>query len=108
MPQPWSSQLAADVRRERSRLLVTFVELRATLRQVDTSAFAEGEMERSRLLRETETDYVALVAASADGINLERRLEAADREATQREVDAAAVMLEQLRELVRALRHRLP
>lgn len=89
-------------------MLVTVVELRATLRRADTSVFAEGEMERSRLLDETQTDYVVLVAAGADGINLERRLEAADREATQREVDAAAVMLEQLRELVRALRRRLP
>jgi hypothetical protein len=48
---PWSSQLAADLRDERVVLLVTFLELRALLRNADESAFAGGAAERARLLR---------------------------------------------------------
>ncbi len=105
---PWSSQLAADLRAERTRLLVAFVELRALLRQADESRFAEGYVERACLLDETETAYVALVSAGAEAARLEAVLDAADRESTQREVDSAALILRQLRELVQELNRRLP
>jgi hypothetical protein len=82
MPRPWSSQLAADLRRERERLLFAFVELRAALRNTDESAFAGGASERTRALEETETDYLSLVVAGAEGVALETLLETADREAT--------------------------
>lgn len=108
MPTPWSSQLAADLRRERERLSFAFVELRATLRRTEDSEFPEGAAEHARLLDETETDYVSLVAAAADALQLETELETADREATELEVDSAGLLLEQLRELVTALWHRLP
>jgi hypothetical protein len=108
MPRPWSSQLAGDLRRERERLSLAFVELRAMLRRSEPSAFADGATEHARLLDETENDYVSLVAAAAEALQLETVLEAADREATQREYDSASVLLEQLRELVVALWHRLP
>lgn len=108
MPTPWSSQLAADLRRERHRLSLAFVELRATLRRTGDSEFADGATERARLLDETETDYVSFVAAAADALQLETQLETADREATEREVDSASLLLEQLRELVAALWRRLP
>jgi hypothetical protein len=108
MPAPWSSQLAADLRRERERLSLAFVELRATLRRTGASEFADGAAERARLLDETETDYVSLVAAAVDALQLETQLETADREATKREVDSASLLLEQLRELVTALWRRLP
>jgi hypothetical protein len=108
MPRPWSSQLAGDLRRERERLSFAFVELRAILRRTEASAFADGPAERARRLDETETDYVSLVAAAAEALQLETVLEAADREATDREVDSASVALEQLRELVVALWDRLP
>jgi hypothetical protein len=105
---PWSSQLAADLRDEHVQLLFAFLELRARLRKIDESAFAGGAAERARLLDETETDYVALASAGAAAARLEAVLDAADREATQREVDSGAVILEQLRELVGALSRRLP
>lgn len=108
MSRPWSSQLAADIRRERSRLLVAFVELRVVLRRTDDAAFEGGAPERARRLDDTETDYVALVSVGAAAAQLEAVLDTADRESTQREVDSADVALQQLRELVRALRRRLP
>jgi hypothetical protein len=108
MPTPWSSQLAADLRRERERLSFAFVELRATLRRTGDSAFADGAAERARLLDKTETDYVSLVAAAAGTLQLETELETADREATELEVDSASLLLEQLHELVTALWRRLP
>jgi hypothetical protein len=108
MPRPWSSQLAGDLRRERERLLFAFVELRAALRQTDASAFADGANDRTRALQETEADYLSLVVAGAEGVALETLLETADRETTQREVESARLILEQLRELVVALLHRLP
>jgi hypothetical protein len=108
MPRPWSSQLAGDLRRERKRLSLAFIELRATLRRTEAASFADGADEQTRLVNETETDYVSLVAAAAESLQLETLLEAADREATQREVDAATLVLEQLRELVVALSRRLP
>jgi hypothetical protein len=108
MPTPWSSQLAADLRRERERLSFAFVELRATLRRTGDSEFADGAVERTRLLDETETDYVSLVEAAADALQLETEFETADREATKLEVDSASLLLEQMRELVTALWRRLP
>ncbi|MGH2873316.1 MAG: hypothetical protein ACRDL5_12760 [Solirubrobacteraceae bacterium] len=108
MPTPWSSQLAADLRRERERLSFAFVELRATLRRTKDSEFADGAADRARLLDETDTDYVSLVAAAADALQLETELETADREATELEVNSASLLLEQLRELVTALWRRLP
>jgi hypothetical protein len=108
MPRPWSSQLAGDLRRERERLSFAFVELRATLRRTEPSAFADGATEHARLLAETETDYLSLVTAAAEALQLETVLEAADREATEREVDSATLVLEQLRDLAVALWHRLP
>jgi hypothetical protein len=54
MSPPWSSELAGTLRRDRQRLLVAFVELRAQLRNTDATEFDGGEDERSRLLGETE------------------------------------------------------
>jgi hypothetical protein len=47
MSRPWSSQLAADLRRDRVRSLVAFVELRSELRQTTASDFEGAEVERS-------------------------------------------------------------
>jgi len=88
--------------------VVAFVELRATLRRTEPSAFADGATEHARLLAETETDYLSLVTAAAEALQRETVLEAADREATEREVDSATLVLEQLRDLAIALWHRLP
>jgi hypothetical protein len=106
MPTRGSSQLAADLRRERERLTSAFVELRATLRRTGNAEFAAGANERARLLDETETDYISLVAAAADALQLETQRETADREATERKVDSAGLVPEQLRELVTAGRVR--
>jgi hypothetical protein len=108
MPGPWSSQLAGDLRRERERLLFAFLELRAALRNTDDAAFPGGAAERALLLGETETDYVSLVTTSAEAVRLEASLESADREATDRELDIATLLIEQLQELVVALARRLP
>ena len=108
MPGPWSSQLAANLRRDRVRSLVAFVELRSELRQTTDSDFDGGAVERSRALVDTEHDYVALVAAGAEAVQLEAQLEAADREASDREVDLAALVVAQLQELVNAVAERLP
>jgi hypothetical protein len=62
--------------------------------------FPGGEDERSRLLRETEHDSVALVSAGAEAVRLETMLERADREVTGREADTAALVIAQMRELV--------
>ena len=56
MPGPWSSELAAALRRDREELLVAFVALRAQLRDADPEEFDGGEAERLRLLQETEHD----------------------------------------------------
>ncbi len=108
MPGPWSSQLAGDLRRERERLLFAFVELRAALRNTEDSVFPGGAAERARLLEETETDYMSLVTAGAEAAHLEKLLEAADREASNRELNTADVLLAQLSELVLALFKRMP
>ena len=108
MPRPWSSELSAALRRDREELQVAFVALRAQLRAVDPEHFDGGDEERSRLLDETERDYVALVAAGAEAARLESTLERADREATEREVDLEAILVRQLRELVVAVAARLP
>src|SRR5690349_10863221 len=62
---PWSSQLAANLRRDRVRYLLAFVELRSELRQTTDSDFSGGAVQRSRALDEAEHDYVALVASGA-------------------------------------------
>jgi hypothetical protein len=108
MSGPWSSQLAADLRRDRVRYLVAFVELRSELRQTTDSDFEGGVVERLQALDETEHDYVALVATGAEAAQLEAQLEAADREASDREADLAALVVAQLQELVNAVAGRLP
>jgi hypothetical protein len=108
VPRPWSSEFSAALRRDREELQVAFVALRAQLRAVVPEHFDGGDEERSRLLDETERDYVALVAAGAEAARLESTLERADREATEREVDLEAILVRQLRELVAAVAARLP
>ncbi|MBV8988715.1 MAG: hypothetical protein JOY58_18245 [Solirubrobacterales bacterium] len=108
MPGPWSSELAAALRRDREELLVVFVAYRSQLRNTAPNEFPGGEDERLRLLQETEHDYVALVSAGAQAARLEAMLERADREATEREVDLEAILVRQLRELVAAVVARLP
>jgi hypothetical protein len=108
VPRPWSSELAAALRRDREELLVAFVAYRARLRNAEPNEFAGGEDEHLRLLHETEHDYVALVSAGAEAARLETTLERADREATEREVDLEAILVRQLRELVAAVVARLP
>ncbi len=104
MSGPWSSQLAANLRRDRVRSLVAFVELR----QTTDPDFERGAVERSQALDETEHDYVALVAAGAEAARLEAQLDAADRETSDREVDLAALVVAQMQELVNAVAGRLP
>lgn len=108
MSPPWSSELAAGLRRDREELLTAFLVIRAQLRATHADEFAGGEDERSRLLRETEHDSVALAAAGAEALRLETMLERADREVTGREADTAALVIAQMRELVRAVADRLP
>lgn len=108
MSPQWSSELAAGLHRDREELLATFVILRAQLRDVGPEEFVGGEDERSRLLRETEHDYVAIVSAGAESVRLESTLERADREARGREADLAALVIAQMRELVTAVAARLP
>ena len=94
---------SAALRRDREELQVAFVALRAQLREADPEDFDGGEYEQSRLLHETEHDYLALVSAGAEAAGLESMLERADREATEREVDPEAILVRQLRELVAAV-----
>ena len=108
MPGPWSSELAAALRRDREELLVLFVAYRSRLRKAAPDEFTGGEDERSRLLQDTEHDYVALVSAGAEAAHLETLLERADRVATEREIDLEAILVRQLRELVAAVVARLP
>ena len=108
MSRPWSSELAAALRRDREELLVLFVAYRSRLRDAAPTEFAGGEDDQARLLQETEHDYVALVSAGAEALRLEATLERADREATEREVDLEAILVRQLRELVAAVASRLP
>ncbi len=84
MSPPWSSELAASLRRDREEVLVAFLIVRAQLRATDADDFEGGEDERSRLLRETEHDAVALASAGAEAVRLESMLERADREVTER------------------------
>jgi hypothetical protein len=96
------------LQRDRQRLLVAFIELRVRLRETAASAFPGGEDERAIALEETEHDYVALVAAGAEAARIEAELAVADREATQREVDAATLVIAQMHELADAVEQRLP
>jgi hypothetical protein len=105
---PWSSALAGALQRDRQQLLVAFLELRALLRGVSVADFPGDAAERSDALTQTEHDYVALVAAGAEAASLETALARADREATQRELDAAELVIHQMRELVIAVAARLP
>ena len=61
-----------------------------------------------RLLQETEHDYAALVPAGAEARRLETSLERADRQATEREADSAALLIRQMRKLVAGVAARLP
>jgi hypothetical protein len=70
VPRPWSSELAAALRRDREELLVLFVVYRSKLRDAEPTAFDGGEDEQKRLLQETEHDYVALVSAGAEAARL--------------------------------------
>jgi predicted transcriptional regulator len=108
VPRPWSSELAAALRRDREELLVLFLVYRSRLRNVDPEAFEGGLDEQQRLLQETEHDYVPLTSAGAEAARLESTLERADREATERKVDLEAILVRQLRELVAAVAARLP
>ena len=60
MPRPWSSELAAALRRDREELLVLFVVDRTQLRDTAPNEFEGGEDEQSRVLKETEHDSAAL------------------------------------------------
>lgn len=108
MSPPWSSELAASLRRDREQVLIAFLTVRARMRATHADDFEGGEDERSRLLHETEHDTVALAAAGAEAVRLEMTLERADREVTEREVDSAAILIAQMRELVAAVAGRLP
>lgn len=108
MSRPWSSALAAGLRRDREELLVAFLVIRALLRDTRADEFVGGEDERSRLLRETEHDSAALASAGAEAVRLETMLERADREVTEREADTAALVVAQMRELVAAGVARMP
>ena len=81
---------------------------RAQLRNAEAKEFEGGEDEHSRLVQETEHDYVELASAGAEAARLKTTLERADREATEREVDLEATLVRQLRELVAAVAARLP
>jgi hypothetical protein len=105
---PWSSALAGALQRDRQELLVAFLELRAVLRRASVTEFAGGAAERVDALGQTEHDYVSLVAAGAEAASLETALASADREATQRELDAAELVIQQMRELVIAVATRVP
>jgi hypothetical protein len=62
------------LQRDRQRLLVAFIELRARLGETAASEFAGGEDERADALEQTEHDYVALVASGAEAARLEAQL----------------------------------
>ena len=89
-------------------MVTAFLVSRGRLRQTLAAEFAGGEGERSRLLEDTEHDAVALASAGAESVRLETTLEGADREVTAREADSAALAIAQMRELVAAVRRRLP
>lgn len=108
MSPPWSSELAAQLRRDREELVTAFLASRARLRRTTANEFDGGEDERSRLLQDTEHDAVALASAGAESVGLESTLEGADREVTAREADLASLIIAQMRELVAAVRRRLP
>jgi hypothetical protein len=56
MSLPWSSELAAELRRDREELITAFLILRGRLRHRRAEEFVGGEDERSRLLQDTEHD----------------------------------------------------
>lgn len=67
-----------------------------------------GQDERADALAQAEHDYLAIVAAGAEAAPLVAQLASADREATDREVGLARVVLEQMGELAEAVEGRLP
>jgi hypothetical protein len=73
--------------------LVAFVDLRSRLRDAAYSAFVGGKAERDEAVEQTERDYIALVEAGAEAARLEASLASADREATARELDTAAIII---------------
>lgn len=105
---PWSSALAASLEDDRFAYSVAFVEARSLLMRTTAEQFPGGEAERADALAQTEHDYVALVETATANYDLQRTLERADREATDREADTAALLTIQLRELVEAVEARLP
>ncbi|MBV9417650.1 MAG: hypothetical protein JO363_21875 [Solirubrobacterales bacterium] len=107
MALPWSSALAAALERDRQRLLVAFVELRAALHHTASSDFAGGKPKRAATFTQTEHDYAALVEVGAEAARLQAALEVADR-ATTREIDTAELLVAQMDELAEAVRKRLP
>jgi hypothetical protein len=78
------------------------------LRETPAARFVGGEAARDNALEQTERDYVALVAAGAEAAQLEVSLGSADREATEREGDTAALVIRQMHELVDAVAARRP
>lgn len=80
----------------------------AAVQRTRQHSFTGGEAERANALAQTEHDYNALVEAGAEAARLQTDLEAADREATTREVDSAALLLTQMSELTDAVRERIP
>lgn len=107
MSRPWSSELAAELRRDRQELVTAFLILRGQPRHTRAEEFVGGEAGRSRRLQDTELDAVALASASAETVRLETTLERADRPVTDREADSAALVIAQMRELVEAVNARL-
>ena len=108
MSPPWSSELAAELRRDREELITAFLIFRDQLGHTVVEEFVGGEDERSRLLEDTEHDAVAVASAGAEAARLETTLERADRAVTGREADSAALVIAQMRELVEAVDARLP
>ena len=87
---------------------MAFVELRGRLREIPAAGFSGGEDEREQALEETERDYVALIEAGAEAAPFQAELKAADRQTTEREIDAAALVIRQMLELVQAVAARVP
>lgn len=108
MSLPWSSALAASLEEDRIFYLVEFVEARALLRQTTNDQFPGGEAERADALLQTDHDQIALLDVTSEALRLQRTLEPADREVTPREADTAALLDIQMRELIEAVKARIP
>lgn len=108
MSPPWSSALAGSLEEDRHFYLFAFVEARSLLMQTSSDQFPGGEAERAQALVQTEHDYNAIVGIGAEAAQLQATLEPADREATDREADTAALLITQMRELTDAVKARIP